>query len=249
MATNGVRATDFAMLNFTIIIMIQTVILDFDGTMADTRSIILKTMRQTIESIHMPQPSDEECTSTIGMPLARAFEHLLHVSAEEGERCAEIYRRFFEQNNKPDAVELYDDVADTIELFSRCGITFTIASSRGHKSLEEYVERFNLSPYIRLIVGADDVSKAKPDPEPVLLTLEKLHADPATTIVVGDTHYDMKMAIDAGVRACGATYGYGEEFSLRSAGADYLISSFSSLAELIGEENYLAPSDDHRMFY
>lgn len=221
--------------------MIRTIILDFDGTMADTRGIIMKTMRQTIESLNARQPSDDECIATIGLPLQTAFCRLLNVSDEEGKRCATIYREFFEQNNTPDAVSLYDKVADTIESFSRCGIVFTIASSRGRKSLEEYVERFQLSPYIKLIVGADDVKNAKPDPEPVLLTLQKLHADATTTLVVGDTSYDIEMGRKAGTRTCGVTYGNEERVSLRSAGADYLIDSFSELSQIIAEENNIAP--------
>jgi phosphoglycolate phosphatase len=82
------------------------------------------------------------------------------------------------------------------------------------------------------VLGADDVQKGKPDPEPVNKTLEKFGYKPEEAIVVGDTVFDVRMGLNAGVRACGVTYGNGSRESLSEA--NWLIDDFAQLLEIIG---------------
>lgn len=213
--------------------MIKTVILDFDGTLADTKNIILKTMHQTIDEYGMPQPGDDECAATIGLPLDEAFVRLLGIGRSEGQRCADIYRRLFEVNNTADAVRMFPNVADTIRRMHAEGLTLTIASSRGHHSLTDFVSRFGLAGCFSAIVGADDVNNAKPDPEPVNIILNKLGTDAGSAIVVGDTVFDITMGRRAGTHTCGVTYGNGTRGELERSGAESVIDDFAALPDVI----------------
>lgn len=212
--------------------MIKTVILDFDGTMADTRSIIIKTLHQTIGAAGLRQPTDEQCAATIGLPLAESFRILTGASTEEALQYAETYHRLFDENNHPDAVPMFPNVADTITRLHDLGKTITIASSRGHRSLADFVSRFGLADNISVILGADDVAKAKPDPEPVLMTLRELGARADETIVVGDTEFDILMGLRAGAHTCGVTYGNGTRRQLATCGAHHIIDDFATLADI-----------------
>lgn len=213
--------------------MIKTVILDFDGTIADTKSIILKTLHQTIDEYGMEQPSDDDCAATIGLPLDEAFVRLLGIDRNEGLRCAAIYRRLFEVNNTADAVRMFPNVADTIRRMHAEGLTLTIASSRGHHSLADFVSRFRLEECFSAIIGADDVKKAKPDPEPVNIILQRLGSDAASAIVVGDTAFDITMGRRAGTHTCGVTYGNGTRDELEQSGAGSVIDDFAQLPDVI----------------
>ena len=198
--------------------MIKTVILDFDGTLADTKSIILKTLHQTIDEYGMPQPGDDECAATIGLPLDESFVRLLGISRDEGLRCASIY---------------LPNVADTIRRMHDEGLTLAIASSRGHHSLTDFVNRFGLADCFSAIVGADDVKNAKPDPEPVNIILNKLRTDADSAIVVGDTAFDITMGRRAGAHTCGVTYGNGTRGELEQSGAGSVIDDFATLPDVI----------------
>lgn len=213
--------------------MIKTVILDFDGTIADTKSIILKTLHQTIDEYGMAQPSDDDCAATIGLPLDEAFVRLLGIDRSEGLRCAAIYRCLFEVNNTADAVRMFPNVADTIRRMHADGLTLTIASSRGHHSLADFVSRFRLEDCFSTIIGADDVKKAKPDPEPVNIILQRLGSDAASAIVVGDTAFDITMGRRAGTHTCGVTYGNGTRDELEQSGAGNVIDDFAQLPDVI----------------
>ncbi len=207
-------------------------ILDFDGTMGDTQSLIVKTMRQTIREMGFAEKSPEEYAATIGLPLAKCFETLFPIDEEMSRKCAETYRRIFDRNNIPGAVSPFAGVVETIRQLHEEGVTTTIASSRGHASVERYVREMHLDDCITYILGADDVEQAKPQVESVLRTLYQQHTPIEKALVVGDTKYDIFMGSHAGVATCGVTYGNGSREELETAGADYVIDSFPALLDI-----------------
>ena len=92
----------------------------------------------------------------------------------------------------------------------------------------------HLNKVIPYVLGAEDVARAKPHPDPVLQTLESFNCKPEDALVVGDTWYDIEMGRRAGVRTCGVTYGNGSREELMRAGADFLVDDFGELMKLAG---------------
>jgi len=213
--------------------MRKILILDFDGTLADTRGLIVKTMQQTISELQLPKRTDEECAAMIGLPLSKTFTTLLPIDAEMGLRCAETYRRLFEENNQPGVVPLFPHVAETLKELHQLGVTITIASSRSRASLMEFVEEFGFVDIVSLVLGADDVKEAKPHPEPVLQTLRLMGFEPKEAIVVGDTWYDIEMGCRAGAKTIGVTYGNGTREQMLEHGADYVFDDFAELLKVV----------------
>jgi HAD superfamily hydrolase (TIGR01509 family) len=210
---------------------IRIIILDFDGTLGDTAAVIVKTMQATIQELGLPPRTDSECAAMIGLRLIEIPKVLFPGHEMDGDLYALTYRRLFHEYNTEGAVVLYPNVMETLEELKERGYILTIASSRSHASLAEYVENLGLSPIIGFILGADDVVNGKPDPEPVTRTLEKYGMRPEETIVVGDTVFDIKMGKNAGTRTCGVTYGNGSRESL--ADADLIIDDFGQLLEVL----------------
>ena len=85
----------------------------------------------------------------------------------------------------------------------------------------------------RSVLGADNVVKHKPDPEPVLKTLRELDYSPSEVIVVGDMPVDVAMAHGADVRAIAVTFGNATREELVEAKADYIIDDFKQILEII----------------
>lgn len=209
---------------------ITNIILDFDGTLGDTASVIIRTMQAAIRELELPDRSDEECAAMIGLRLIEIPAVLFPEREGMGELFAATYRRLFHTFNTDGAVRLYPHVKETLEDLKKRGVTLTIASSRSHASLTQYVENLGLSSSISYILGADDVKNGKPDPEAVNRILGIFHFKPEETIVVGDTVYDIMMGRNAGTLTCGVTYGNGSRESL--ADADWLIDDFGDLTAL-----------------
>lgn len=211
---------------------IRLIIFDFDGTLGDTRRNILLTMRQTLEELSLPVACEEECAATIGLPLRDCFLQLFpDLSDELADRCAATYRHIFDINKKQLVPALFPHVRETLaELYAR-GYILTVASSRSSASLREFLSDMGVIDYISLILGADDVARAKPDPEPVLQTLRTLKIPASETLVVGDMPVDILMGARAGARTCAVTYGNASAADLRAAGADALIDDFAQLLD------------------
>ena len=211
----------------------KAVILDFDGTIADTRSLIVRTMQQTIAALGLPGRTDDECAAMIGLPLKQTFTDLIPMDDATGDLCAETYRRIFMVNNKPGAVPMFPHVADTIRRMHDAGLLVTIASSRLRPSLAGFVDEMELGTYIPYILSVGDVEHAKPAPDMVLKTLVDNDLRPEEAIVVGDTVFDIRMAHSAGVRAVGVTYGNGQRADLVAEHAEYVIDDFGELAGIV----------------
>ena len=213
--------------------MIKLIIFDFDGTLGDTRRNIVTTMQMTIAELGLSGRTDDECASKIGLPLDGCFEALYPDEAKDTiQLCAETYRRIFQENLLTMKPQVFPKVKETLSMLKERGYTLTIASSRWHKSLSELTHDLDIAEFISYLVGADDVEKAKPNPEPVIKTLATMGADASQTLVVGDMNVDILMGLNAGAITCGVTYGNGTRKELEDAGADYIINSIDELIEI-----------------
>jgi phosphoglycolate phosphatase len=209
--------------------MYKLIILDFDGTIGDTNKIITTTMQATLRELGLPMRSAEECRKTIGLPLRECFSSLMSLPDSVLDSCVDTYRRIFNENNKKIKVDVFPGVMEAIEQWHAVGAIITLASSRGHESLAAFAKQMGLDRYVSLILGADDVEIAKPDPWPVLHTMRHFGIAPEDTMVVGDTSFDILMGKRAGCHTCGVTYGNGTVEELKEAGAEQICDSFLSI--------------------
>ena len=213
---------------------IRLVIFDFDGTMADTRQNIVRVMQMVMRHIGLPVANEETCASTIGLPLKDCFLHIYpELSDAEGEHCAEIYRQLFFANAKKFVPNLFPHVRETMETLHARGVSMAIASSRTSASLHGFVQEMNLSDLVEMVVGSDEVTAHKPDPEPVYTILKKLKFSSDETMVVGDMPVDIMMGKAAGTHTCAVTYGNASAEALKACGSEFLIHSMSELCCII----------------
>ena len=212
----------------------KLIIFDFDGTLGDTRQNIIITMQRTMKMVGLPVKSDEECASTIGLTLENSFKTMYpDVGAEMAARCVDAYREIFMSSVEELTPELFPGVSETLAKLDAMGIKMSVASSRQSQSLLLFLERMGVLKYFPYVLGSDNVTKHKPDPEPVLKTLRELHYDPKDVIVVGDMPVDVAMAHGADVRAIAVTFGNATREELVEAKADYIIDDFKQILEII----------------
>ncbi len=209
--------------------MTRLVILDFDGTLADTQPIIIASIQHALRELGLPERTDDECRSIIGLPLRECFTTLCGIDDDRAEHCADVYRRVFDELNTDGTVRLFPHVLETLHTLHDRGLQLAICSSRGRPTLEGFVKTFQLESYVGMVVSANDVEHHKPHPEPVQKILSALGVAPEEAVVVGDANYDILMGRAAGCRTVGVTYGNQSAADLRAAGADWLIDDFSDL--------------------
>ena len=212
----------------------KLIIFDFDGTIGDTRQNIIITMQRTMKMVGLPVKSDDECASTIGLTLENSFKTMYpDVGAEMTARCVDAYREIFMESVEELTPELFPGVSDTLAQLHDMGIEMSIASSRQSQSLLLFLENMGVLKYFPYVLGSDNVTKHKPDPEPVLKTLRELNYAPSDVMVVGDMPVDVAMAHGADVRAIAVTFGNATREELIEAEADYIIDDFTKILEII----------------
>ena len=213
--------------------MIRLIILDFDGTLGDTRGNILLTMTQTLAQLGYPAQDEETMAATIGVPLEKGFEQMLPgIGPDEVALCAKTYRDIFQKNRKQMVPNLFPHVKETLAALQDAGYVLTIASSRSYGSLKEFLSEMGIEPYISYVLGANSVTHAKPHPEPVLKTMADMGFPAEETLVVGDMPVDIQMGKGAGAHTCAVTYGNASREDLAAAGADIIIDDFSQLTDI-----------------
>lgn len=222
------------------------IIFDFDGTIGDSQSLIVKTLQDTMLARKLEVKSDEACAKTIGLRLDEAFVSLFGMSAEEGMACAATYREIFLENKQTMIVKPFPHVIETLRELHHRGFVLGMASSRNHCSLDGYVKQMQLENIFSSIVAGDDVEHVKPAPDMVFMALGEMKGmkNPVTSaeagdvenmldevLVVGDMTFDVDMAHNAGCKACAVTYGNGTREQLASA--EFIIDDFAELLGLV----------------
>ena len=222
------------------------IIFDFDGTIGDSQSLIVKTLQDTMRARKLEVKSEEACAKTIGLRLDEAFVSLFGMSAEAGMECAATYREIFLDNKKTMIVQPFPHVIETLRELHRQGFILGMASSRNHCSLDGYVKQMQLEDIFSSIVAGDDVEHVKPAPDMVFMALGEMKGmkNPVTSaesgdvedmldevLVVGDMTFDVDMAHNAGCKACAVTYGNGTREQLASA--EFIIDDFAELLGLV----------------
>lgn len=211
----------------------RNIIFDFDGTLVDTASLIIETMHRTIRELHLPEKTDEECRAMIGYRLEDIPSILWPDVPDVSDRYVSAYREIFNSIKGEFKVRLFPHVAETLARLNRDGVRMAIASSRSRASLEEYCADLQIAGCFGMLVGGGEVKNGKPAPDPVNLILATQGWDRNETLVVGDMDVDILMGKRAGAATCGVTYGNGSAAELKNAGADYVVSDFGELTEIL----------------
>lgn len=204
---------------------------DFDGTIADTSDGIVRTMTVTFRRLGYSEPGREAICRTIGLPLSEGIAQLMDgigetVDDEVVAQATELYRELFEELGTT-GVTLFPGVAQEMRCQRAMGQIVAIATSRGHQSVKELCQKLGILDYIDHIVACEDVSAHKPDPAPVHRLCELARVAPADVTVIGDTTYDIEMALRARVpRRYGVAWGNHTPEQLIEAGATRIIDAF-----------------------
>lgn len=210
----------------------KLVIFDCDGTLVDSQHMIVSAMTQAYGAHGIVLPQRETLLSVIGLSLVEAFTRLGDGATDfPVESLAQHYREAFHSMRGPGApVEpLYPGAAEAIAALAQCGdVVLGIATGKSQRGVRLVLGHHGLLDHFITIKTADD-APSKPDPGMVVDAMSEAGVEPADTVVVGDTVYDVAMARAAGASAVGVTWGYHPGTALSEAGAAAVIDSFPAL--------------------
>ena len=179
------------------------VLFDLDGTVVDSGSIILASMRHATREVLGQEYADEELMQAVGGPGLEA--QLAVFGPDDVEELVRVYRA----HNEPlhDRLEACAGMEEVLVRLHEEGHRLGVVTAKRRSTVDLAFARVPLAHLFETIVGGDETERHKPDPEPLLLAAERMGADPAQTAYVGDSPFDMLAAKAAGMYAIAVTWG------------------------------------------
>jgi len=212
---------------------ITTVLFDLDGTIIDTNELIIESVLHAVQGVVPEGFNRQHIIPKMGLPLAmqmRMFTGLEDVD--------ELVRRYREYNLRrhDEMVSLFPGVAETVPKLKDAGLNVGIVTTKMRDTSRRALKLLGILQYMDVIVALDDVQHAKPHPEPVQKAMAALGAEPAQTLMIGDSPVDIESALQAGAIPVGVAWSLKGEAVLREAGAAYVLNSMDDLPIICGIE-------------
>jgi len=215
----------------------RLLIFDFDGVLANTEDLHFAAFAAVLAEEGVTIRREDYFTRYLGLTdtgtLAAAFaDHRRQASAADIE--ALLARKRVAYAERSVAAHLYDGVPATLRALHR-GRPLAIASGAFRDEIGSVLERERVSDLFSAIIGAEDVTRGKPAPDPFLRALESVNrrrADAiaaAECIVIEDAPHGVEAARAAGMHCIGVTTSHTRA---QLAGADDVIDGVNQLPRL-----------------
>lgn len=211
---------------------VKTILFDFDGTVANTNGLIVDSWQFTYETLTGRKADEAAIKATFGEPLAVSMEKAFPDTPPE--EAIDIYRNH-QKDIYEEMIEPFPGMAELMKSLKERGFQVGIVTSRMRNSTMTGLRKFGLAEETDCIVTCEDTDRHKPDPEPVLIALDRLGAEAEHTLMVGDSMFDVRCAHNAGVKAVlvGWAEAVTEEDMKGPEGPDYVIEKAEDLFEFL----------------
>jgi len=182
----------------------RIVLFDLDGTLIDSGAIILESMQYAVRTVLGRDIPREQLGLTIGGQGIVA--QMQAIDVEHSDELLEVYKEH--NDGLHETLEAFDDLLELLPLLRGEGRRLGIVTAKRHRTVELALDRFPaLRDEFDVVVGHEDTDRHKPDPDPVLLAVERLGGVPAEAAYIGDSPFDIQAAKAAGTFAVGVAWG------------------------------------------
>ena len=209
----------------------KLVVFDVDGTLVDSRALLKAASDAAFTSLGLPPPPYDRLRQIVGLSLREGLAQLAP-SQEVVEQLVAFYQSSFRRfHSQPELAEpLYPSAAELLDRLKRAGWRIAMATGKSRRGVDAIMALHGWADLFDSTHCGDD-GPGKPHPAMLLEAMRALEAEPACTIMVGDTSHDIGMAKAAGVRAIGVTWGFHTRAEIEASGADAVLDTFEELAD------------------
>ena len=214
--------------------MIKLAIFDCDGTLVDSGSTIHTALRSAFDTHGLECPPRDITKKVIGLSLDEAMAAL--VPDADHDALSQTYRdAFFAMRGAGEVEEpLFDGIIELLDALEEDGWLLGVATGKSERGLRHCLASHGLGGRFVTLQTADR-NPSKPHPAMALAAMAETGADPARTVFIGDTAWDMGCARNAGAGAIGAGWGYHDEEELVGAGAYAVATAPSEIVAMAGQ--------------
>ncbi len=185
------------------------VLFDLDGTMLDTGNGICECAWSVLDDLGLPKPDRQKMRLFVGPPLEITFPTVAGTDPETTVKAAAMYRARYDQYSDRGCIP-YNGVINALQFVHSLGKKTGAATLKKEYHARRMLVKYKIAPYLDFISGVDDEGKRDTKELVVQHAMEGLGiTDSSKVVLVGDTEYDARGALAAGIDFIGVTYGYG----------------------------------------
>ncbi len=213
----------------------RLVVFDVDGTLVDSQHLIVAAQAVAFSEVGLPAPERRIALSVVGLSLPQAFRRLVGEDGPVAE-LSEAYKEAYNRLRVDPAHEepLFPGMADLLDrLQARPEFVLGLATGKSRRGVDRLIEHYGWQGRFVTTQSADD-APSKPDPAMLLQAMDEAGTGPDSTVMIGDTTYDIGMAVAAGVAPIGVAWGYHAPGTLLRAGAVTVVENAAALEPLLG---------------
>ncbi len=211
--------------------MVDLIIFDLDGTLADTLPDITAAANFACRRLRLPEHRAEAVRGMIGGGERKLIERLVGPAHQNlVEECLKLYLDHYTRHNG-ELTRIYPGVAETLGRLS--GRKLAVLSNKLQRLTQQTLEAVNLARFFTAIRGGGEGLPLKPAPDPLLALITGLGVDPSRSLMVGDKIADIQTGRGAGSFTAAVTYGYGDLEALKAASPDFLLAQLAQLPDLL----------------
>lgn len=211
-------------------------IFDCDGTLVDSQHSICTAMTRAFEEAKLAPPDRPAILSVVGLSLPLAIARLLpDAEADFHDHLSDRYKLAFQAMRREEGVcePLYPGIADLVVELDAAGWLLGVATGKSDRGLALCLTHHGLIDRFVTLQTADR-HPSKPHPSMLLTAMAEAGAAPDTTVMIGDTSFDIDMGVAAGVRSIGVAWGYHPPAELLASGAQAVAMDSAALRGHIG---------------
>lgn len=217
--------------------MIDNILFDLDGTLADTALDLANALNATRLKHNLPALSEELIRPTVSLGGAAMIK--LAFDLEAGDPgFDDILKQFLDHylENIARETRLFDGMEELLLSLEKANKTWGIVTNKISWLTAPLLEALALDKRAACVVSGDTLEQRKPHPAPILHACKLMHADPATTIYIGDAERDIEAGRRAGTKTLIALYGYiDQDDDPNSWCADGMVSSPGEINDKLSE--------------
>lgn len=207
------------------------IIFDWDGTLMDSSEKIVQCMQIAARQANMPVPLSEDVRDIIGISLVPAIQKLFSVDSAGAAAIAGHYRDAFLDIDKTPC-PFFPGVSSTLALLQK-HVTLAVATGKARRGLERAWQMTQSKHFFSDSICSDE-AESKPSPDMLKKLLQKWQVDASSTLMVGDTVYDMQMAKALDMPRVAVTFGVHDVTRLKQFEPLACIDSIGELLDVIG---------------
>ena len=215
--------------------MKKLVIFDLDGTLLNTIADLAHSTNHALNKLGYPTHEIEKYNFMVGNGIDKLFERALPEGEKSKENVLRVRKEFvpyYDIHNADDS-RPYPGIPELLSYLQDAGIQITVASNKYQAATQKLIGHYFPEIHFTAVFGQREGIKVKPDPTVVFDILEIAKVTKEEVLYVGDSGVDMQTAANAGVTACGVTWGFRPRAELEEFSPQYIVDTAEEIKRLI----------------